>query len=186
VGQPIANAKIYLLDSNLQLMPLGVPGELCIAGVLLSRGYLNQPCETAEKFIPDPFSNDPGARLYRTGDMARYLADGSIELLGRADHQIKFRGFRIELGEIESVLAQHPDVREAVVLLVNQRNGQNASVTNGEDRGDDIETLAHQLAGLDREAGLKLLDEIAKIAEQQAVQLPAQTITGNGGQAIQT
>ncbi|MEK6278973.1 MAG: amino acid adenylation domain-containing protein [Acidobacteriota bacterium] len=171
VGQPIANAKIYLLDSNLQLMPLGVPGELCIAGVLLSRGYLNQPCVTAEKFIPDPFSNDPGARLYRTGDMARYLADGSIELLGRTDHQIKFRGFRIELGEIESVLAQHPDVRDAVVLLVNQLKGQNASDTNGEILGDDIQTLAHQLADLDRETSLKLLNEIAEIAEQQTVQL---------------
>jgi non-ribosomal peptide synthetase component F len=118
VGRPIANAKIYLLDSNLQLAPLGVPGELCVSGDLLARGYLNQPSLTAEKFIPDPFSDAPGARLYRTGDLARYLSDGNIELLGRTDHQIKFRGFRIELGEIESVLAQHPDVRDAVVLLV--------------------------------------------------------------------
>jgi amino acid adenylation domain-containing protein len=118
VGRPIANAKIYLLDSNLQLAPLGVPGELCVSGDLLARGYLNQPSLTAERFIPDPFSDAPGARLYRTGDLARYLSDGNIELLGRTDHQIKFRGFRIELGEIESVLAQHPDVRDAVVLLV--------------------------------------------------------------------
>ena len=118
VGRPIANAKIYLLDSNLQLAPLGVPGELCVSGDLLARGYLNQPSLTAEKFIPDPFSDAPGARLYRSGDLARYLSDGNIELLGRTDHQIKFRGFRIELGEIESVLAQHPDVRDAVVLLV--------------------------------------------------------------------
>lgn len=174
VGRPIANTKIYLLDSNLELTPVGTPGELCIAGDLLSRGYLNQPSFTAERFIPDPFSDDPGARLYRTGDIARYLVDGNIELLGRSDQQIKFRGFRIELGEIESVLARHPDVRDAVVLLVNQRNGHSASRTNGEVVGNDVQALAHQLARLDREAALKLVNEITKVAEQQRVQLPAQ------------
>ncbi|HXQ71811.1 MAG TPA: amino acid adenylation domain-containing protein [Pyrinomonadaceae bacterium] len=150
VGRPIENAKIYLLDPNLQLAPLGVPGELFVGGELLARGYLNQPSLTAEKFIPDRFSDTPGARLYRTGDLARYQPDGNIELIGRTDHQIKFRGFRIELGEIESVLAQHPDVRDAVVLLVNQRNGQN-----------EIQTLAQQLAHLDRETSLNLLNEVA-------------------------
>ncbi len=150
VGRPLANARIYLLDPNLQLAPLGVPGELCVSGELLARGYLNQPSLTAEKFVPDPFGDVPGTRLYRTGDLARYLSDGNIELIGRTDHQIKFRGFRIELGEIESVLAQHPDVRDAVVLLVNQRNGQN-----------DIQTLAQQLANLDRETSLNLLTEVA-------------------------
>ena len=149
VGRPIANTKIYLLDPNLQPVPLGVPGELCVGGDMLARGYLNQPSLTAEKFIPDSFSNRFGARLYRTGDLARYLPDGNIELIGRTDHQIKFRGFRIELGEIESVLAQHPDVRDAVVLLVN-RNGH-----------DDIQTLAQQLADLDRETSSKLLSEVA-------------------------
>jgi non-ribosomal peptide synthetase component F len=118
VGRPNANTKIYLLDPNLQPVPLGVPGELCVGGDMLARGYLNQPSLTAEKFIPDFFSNRFGARLYRTGDLARYLPDGNIELIGRTDHQIKFRGFRIELGEIESVLVQHPDVRDAVVVLV--------------------------------------------------------------------
>lgn len=118
VGRPIANAKLYLLDANLQLAPLGIPGELCVSGDLLARGYLNQPSLTAEKFIPDPFADAPGARLYRTGDLARYLSDGNLELIGRTDHQIKFRGFRIELGEIESVLSQHPHVRDAVVLLL--------------------------------------------------------------------
>lgn len=149
VGRPNANTKIYLLDQNLQPVPLGVPGELCVGGDVLARGYLNQPSLTAEKFVPDSFSSRFGARLYRTGDLARYLPDGNIELIGRTDHQIKFRGFRIELGEIESVLAQHPDVRDAMVLLVN-RNGH-----------DDIQTLAQQLAGLDRETSSKLLSEVA-------------------------
>jgi len=149
VGRPIQNTKVYLLDQNLQPVPLGAPGELCIGGDMLARGYLNQPSLTAEKFVPDFFSNRFGARLYRTGDLARYLPDGNIELIGRSDNQIKFRGFRIELGEIESVLAQHPDVRDAVVLLVN-RNGH-----------DDIQTLAQQLADLDRETSSKLLSEVA-------------------------
>lgn len=183
VGRPIANAKIHLLDSNLQLMPLGVPGELCIAGDLLSRGYLNQPSVTAEKFVPDPFSDHPGARLYRTGDMARYLTDGNIELLGRTDHQVKCRGFRIELGEIEFVLAQHPGVRDAMVLFVNQRNGQSPLVANGEIPENDIQTLAHQLAGLEREAGLKLLNEITEIEKQPASQSAEQTAAGNGHHA---
>ncbi len=152
VGRPIANAKIYLLDPNLQLAPLGVPGELCVGGDLLARGYLNKPSLTAEKFIPNPFGDTPGSRLYRTGDLARYLSDGNIELIGRTDHQIKFRGFRIELGEIESVLAQHPDVRDAAVLLINQGNGHN-----------EIQTLAQQLAVLEQETALNLLNEIALI-----------------------
>jgi amino acid adenylation domain-containing protein len=116
IGRPIANTQIYILDSHLQPVPVGVPGELHIAGVGLARGYLNRPDFTAEKFIPKPFSNEPGARLYKTGDLARYLLDGNIEFLGRLDHQVKVRGFRIELGEIEAVLAQHPGVRETVVL----------------------------------------------------------------------
>ncbi len=160
VGRPIANAKIYLLDSNLQLMPLGSPGELCVAGDVLARGYLNQPDITAEKFVPDPFSDYPGARLYRTGDIARYLPDGNIELLGRTDHQVKVRGFRIELGDIESVLAQHPDVRDAVVLVTKQRNGKDVSGPSSEIYGDEIQTLARQLAGLKPQIGLRILNEI--------------------------
>ncbi len=93
-----------------------MPGELHIGGVGLARGYLTLPDETAEKFIPDPFSPEPGARLYRTGDLARYLPDGSIEFLGRMDHQLKIRGFRIEPGEVEVVLGQHPAIREALVM----------------------------------------------------------------------
>ncbi len=116
IGRPIANTQIYILDSHLELIPIGVPGELCIGGVGVARGYLNRPELTAEKFIRDPFRSEPDAHLYRTGDLARYLPDGNIEYLGRIDHQVKIRGFRIEPGEIESVLAHDPAVREVVVV----------------------------------------------------------------------
>ncbi|MDZ8184103.1 MAG: amino acid adenylation domain-containing protein [Nostoc sp. ChiSLP02] len=116
IGKPIANTQIYILDRQFNPVPLGVSGELYIGGVSLAQGYLNRPDLTAEKFIPDPISNKPDARLYKTGDLARYLPDGNIEYLGRIDDQVKIRGFRIELGEIEAVLSQHPAVREVVVL----------------------------------------------------------------------
>jgi amino acid adenylation domain-containing protein len=116
IGRPIANTKLYVLDKNMQLVPVGVPGGLHVGGVSLARGYLNRPELTAEKFIRDPFSDDPEARLYKTGDLVRYREDGNIEFLGRIDHQVKVRGFRIELGEIEAVLRQHADVQEAVAL----------------------------------------------------------------------
>jgi len=117
IGRPIANSQVYLLDAHLQPVPVGVPGELHIGGAGLARGYLNRPDLTAEKFIPNPFSYNPDSRLYKTGDLARYLPDGNIEYLGRLDHQVKIRGFRIELGEIEVVLTQHPIVRECVVIV---------------------------------------------------------------------
>ncbi len=117
IGRPIANTEIYLLDSHLNLVPLGVGGELHIGGVNLARGYLNQAELTAERFIPNPFSSKPGERLYKTGDLARQFEDGAIEYLGRIDHQVKLRGFRIELGEIEAVLGRHPQVRQAVVTV---------------------------------------------------------------------
>jgi amino acid adenylation domain-containing protein/non-ribosomal peptide synthase protein (TIGR01720 family) len=116
IGTPVANMQLYILDGSLRPVALGVPGELCVGGVGVGRGYLNDPERTAAIFIPDPYGAKAGARLYRTGDLARQLPDGRIEFLGRIDHQVKIRGFRIELEEIESVLTQHEDVREAVVI----------------------------------------------------------------------
>ena len=116
IGRPVANTQLYILDPYMQPVPIGVAGELHIGGVQVARGYLNRPELTAEKFIPDPFSDHPEARLYKTGDLVRYLPDGNIEFLGRLDFQVKMRGFRIELGEIEAVLSQHPAVGEVVVL----------------------------------------------------------------------
>ncbi|MEG4588313.1 amino acid adenylation domain-containing protein [Microcoleus sp. MOSTC5] len=117
IGRPISNTQVYILDSQLQPVPIGVPGELYIAGDGLARGYFNRPELTARAFIPNPFSGEPDARLYKTGDRACYLADGNIEFLGRSDNQIKVRGFRIEIGEIEVALSQHPNVRQAVVAV---------------------------------------------------------------------
>ncbi|HEV7860841.1 MAG TPA: amino acid adenylation domain-containing protein, partial [Pyrinomonadaceae bacterium] len=115
IGRPIDNTQVYLLDEHLRPVPTGVPGELHIGGPGLARCYRQRPDMTADKFIPHPFSDEPGARLYRTGDLARHLPDGQIEFLGRMDHQVIMRGFRIELGEIEVVLRGHAAVREAVV-----------------------------------------------------------------------
>lgn len=116
IGRPLANTWLYILDSNWQAVPAGIPGELYIGGNGLARGYLHRPDLTAERFIPHPFSSQPGARLYRSGDLVRYREQGVIEYLGRRDRQIKLRGFRIEPGEIEKTLRQHPLIRDAVVL----------------------------------------------------------------------
>jgi len=123
IGKAIANVQIYILDSHLQPVPVGVSGELYIGGVGVARGYLNRPELTQEKFIANPFSNDPGSRLYKTGDLARYLPDGNVEFLGRIDNQVKIRGFRIETGEIEAVLSQHFLLAENVVVAREDNTG---------------------------------------------------------------
>jgi amino acid adenylation domain-containing protein len=116
IGRPAANTACHILDRNLRVQPVGVPGELVIGGSGIARGYRNRAALTAERFVPDPFSSVPGARMYRTGDLARWRPDGSLEFLGRLDHQVKIRGFRVECGEVEAALLAHPDVAEAVVI----------------------------------------------------------------------
>lgn len=128
IGRPMDNIRIYLLSLDLEPVPIRAQGELCIGGVAVGRGYLNCPDLTAERFRPDPFSPDAGARFYKTGDLARHMHDGNIEFLGRFDHQVKVRGFRIELGEIESILLKHPSVHE-VVVAVHQDGGGNNRLT---------------------------------------------------------
>ncbi len=122
IGLPINNTRVYIIDKSLNIVPIGVPGELCIAGDGLARGYLNRPELTAEKFIESPF--EPGQRIYKTGDLVRWLPDGKIEFLGRIDNQVKIRGFRIELGEIENRLLSHENIKEAVVLARENQNNE--------------------------------------------------------------
>jgi amino acid adenylation domain-containing protein len=117
IGRPLANTQAYILDRQRQPVPLGVPGELYLAGEGLARGYFGRPELTAERFVPNPFSDQPAARMYRTGDLCRYLPDGNIQYIGRIDNQVKLRGFRIELGEIESALFKHPGVEKALVVV---------------------------------------------------------------------
>jgi surfactin family lipopeptide synthetase A len=124
LGAPLANTQLFLLDQQMRLVPPGVAGELYLAGASLARGYLHRPDLTAERFVPHPYSQEPGARLYRTGDRVRTLPDGRLEFLGRVDQQIKLRGFRIELGEIEHALREQENVQEAVVIMREDQPGQ--------------------------------------------------------------
>lgn len=162
IGKPFANSKVYILDKYLQPVPIGVVGEIYISGVSLARGYLERPALTAEKFLPDPFSQTPSQRMYKTGDLAKYLADGNIQFLGRADHQIKIRGFRIELDEIEEIIFSHPGVAEAVVIV--------EEITPG-----DKEILAYLVA---KEKKADLLEDLRSLlkAKLPAFMLPAEII----------
>ncbi|HET7461859.1 MAG TPA: amino acid adenylation domain-containing protein, partial [Longimicrobium sp.] len=141
VGRPLGNAALYVVEPGGTVAPVGVAGELCLGGASVARDYLGRPGLTAERFVPDPFAVDPGARLYRTGDRVRWLASGELEFLGRTDHQVKVRGFRIEPGEIEARLAEHPGVREAVVLVREDTPGEKrlvAYVAGDETAGADV------------------------------------------------
>ncbi|HEX6864015.1 MAG TPA: non-ribosomal peptide synthetase, partial [Thermoanaerobaculia bacterium] len=124
IGRPASYIRTAVLDTGLEPVPLGVPGELCAGGIALARGYLGRPDLTAERFVPDPHSSQPGERLYLTGDRARLLADGELEFLGRKDHQVKLRGLRFEIGEVEAALGSQPEVREAVAELRTDPRGE--------------------------------------------------------------
>ncbi|MFB2973203.1 amino acid adenylation domain-containing protein [Aerosakkonema sp. BLCC-F183] len=184
IGRPIANTQIYILDSYLQPVPIGVAGELYISGVGVARGYLNRPDLTAEKFIPNPFIKAEGRgqkaegkntsnRLYKTGDLARYLPDGNIEFLGRIDHQVKIRGFRIEIGEIEALLLQHPQVREAVVIAREDEPGNKRLVAYAVPSQESAPTISN-LSGFLKE---KLPEYMVPSAY---VMLKALPLTPNG------
>jgi amino acid adenylation domain-containing protein len=174
IGAPIPDLAVHLLDPALQPVPVGAPGEIHVGGAGLALGYLGRPDLTAERFIPDPFSGRPGARLYRSGDLARRLPDGDLEYLGRADQQVKIRGFRIELGEVEAALAGQPGVREAVVL----------ARSDGSDRSDGSVRLVAYIVGdaadpaaLRQALGTRLPDYMIPAA---FVFLEALPLTGNG------
>jgi amino acid adenylation domain-containing protein len=173
IGSPIANTQLYILNKHLQPVPVGVPGELHIGGEGLARGYFHRPDLTAEKFIPNPFSKNAAARLYKTGDLARYLPTGEIEYIGRIDHQVKIRGFRIELGEIEAVLNQHPDIQQTVVF-------------NREDRPDNKRLVAYIVPRLSKIPSFSNLRDFLKeklpqyMVPSAFVVLEALPLTANG------
>jgi acyl carrier protein len=149
VGPPIDNTQFYVLDASNQIVPIGVAGELHIGGDGLARGYFHRPELTAEKFVSDPFRSDANARMYKTGDLVRRAADGTIEFLGRLDHQVKLRGFRIELGEIETALARYPGVREAVVIVREDIPGDKRLVAyvTSEQQAITVATVREALTG---------------------------------------
>jgi amino acid adenylation domain-containing protein/FkbM family methyltransferase len=142
LGRPIGNTRVFVLDSRMEPVPIGIPGEIYVGGDNVTRGYLNRAALTAERFVPDPFSTEPGRRLYRTGDLARYFSDGDIEFLGRIDSQVKIRGFRVEPAEIETALKQHPGVREAAVVACADTLGQKRLVGYVVPTRDRAPTLA--------------------------------------------
>ena len=179
IGCPIPDLQLYILNRFQQLLPAGVPGEIYVGGAGLARGYLNRPDLTAQRFVPHPFSREPGDRLYRTGDLARYLANGDIEYLGRIDDQVKIRGHRVELGEIEAVLAQHSSIRESVVVARDDGNEPSAG------RARDLQLVAYLVTRGERPN----ISDLRRFLEKQLPQymVPASFVflealprTGNG------
>jgi amino acid adenylation domain-containing protein len=173
IGRPVANMRAYVLDAFLRPVARGLPGELCVSGVGVARGYLGRPSLTAERFVPDPFSPTPGARMYRTGDRVRWLEDGALDFLGRLDEQVKVRGFRIELGEIEAVLRAHPAVGDAVVVVREDVPGDRRIVAYVAPAGEEApapgELRAHALARMPE-----------YMAPSAIVVLPAIPLTAHG------
>ncbi|MBJ8050289.1 amino acid adenylation domain-containing protein, partial [Bacillus cereus group sp. N18] len=187
IGRPIANTEVYVLDENRNPVPIGVAGELCIGGAGLARGYLNRPELTEDRFIPHPFSNKKGERLYRTGDSVKYLSDGNLEYLGRIDNQVKIRGFRIELGEIEVVLGQHPDIKEVVVVAQENKLGEKQLVAYIVGDGDSEKWREHvkgQLPNYMVPVYFVKLDELPLTpngkVDTKALSLPAEEVVGDG------
>ena len=181
IGRPIANTQVYVLDQNLEPVPVGVIGELYIAGAGVTAGYLGQAEKTAERFLKDPFSTNPEARMYRTGDLARYGEDGNIEFLGRGDDQVKIRGFRIELGEIESVLGSHAAVKQAVVLAREDERGDKrllAYVVPNRDKAGEI----HNAGEVNNDALRSYLKQQLPdyMVPQAVIVLPKLPLTANG------
>ena len=179
IGRPIANSRIYVLDGRGQPVPLGVEGEIYIGGVGVGRGYWKRPQLTAERFVRDPFVSEPGARMYRTGDVGRYLADGNLEYLGRNDQQVKIRGFRIELGEIEARLQEQPGIGAAVVLAwegatyTSQGEGREGGPrSDGERMQPDVRGDKRLVAYYTLKEGESTVPDVASLRAQLSRSLP--------------
>jgi amino acid adenylation domain-containing protein len=173
IGRPIANTQVYVLDRYLNSVPIGVVGEIYIAGEGLARGYLNRPDLTADKFIANPFSQAPRARLYKTGDLARYLPDGNLQFIGRIDEQVKIRGYRIEPGEVEEAMAEHPALLEAAVVAREDQWGEKRLVAYGVCKGEQIPMTSELRAFLKGKLPLYMVPSVFVV-------LDALPLTSNG------